>query len=149
MKDNDYVYYASHIVHDDFGDEIVIINLHSGVYFSLVDTGRFIWNLLNNTPTIGQLAENVGKVYSGHDHDIQKETRRFLNELESDGLILISDKTPDSGTNPPANDVVDSQSGKKKDFKPPVLKKYTDQQELLLLDPIHEVDDIGWPQKKR
>jgi hypothetical protein len=27
----------------------------------------------------------------------------------------------------------------------PVLDKYTDMQELLLLDPIHEVDDAGWP----
>ena len=30
-------------------------------------------------------------------------------------------------------------------FKPPLLKRYTDMQELLILDPIHEVDDTGWP----
>ena len=33
-------------------------------------------------------------------------------------------------------------------FDAPILKRYTDQQELLLLDPIHEVDDIGWPREK-
>jgi hypothetical protein len=27
----------------------------------------------------------------------------------------------------------------------PVLNKYTDMQDLLLLDPIHEVDERGWP----
>ena len=27
----------------------------------------------------------------------------------------------------------------------PRLDKYTDMQELLLLDPIHEVDERGWP----
>jgi hypothetical protein len=29
-----------------------------------------------------------------------------------------------------------------------VLEKFTDQRELLLLDPIHEVGELGWPEKK-
>ena len=33
------------------------------------------------------------------------------------------------------------------DFTNPVLEKFTDMAELLLLDPIHEVDDSGWPNK--
>jgi hypothetical protein len=28
------------------------------------------------------------------------------------------------------------------------LQKFTDMQELLLLDPIHEVDERGWPHRK-
>jgi hypothetical protein len=28
------------------------------------------------------------------------------------------------------------------------LNKYTDMQDLLLLDPIHEVDAAGWPSTK-
>ena len=28
------------------------------------------------------------------------------------------------------------------------MEKYDDMQELLLLDPIHEVDEAGWPVKK-
>jgi hypothetical protein len=27
------------------------------------------------------------------------------------------------------------------------LHKYTDMEELLLLDPIHDVDETGWPNK--
>ena len=30
-------------------------------------------------------------------------------------------------------------------FEKPVLQKYSDMQDLLLLDPIHEVDEAGWP----
>ncbi|HEY9704008.1 MAG TPA: PqqD family protein, partial [Allocoleopsis sp.] len=33
-------------------------------------------------------------------------------------------------------------------FAQPLLEKYTDMQDLLLLDPIHEVDEIGWPNPK-
>jgi hypothetical protein len=32
-------------------------------------------------------------------------------------------------------------------FQPPTLESYNDMQDLLLLDPIHDVDDMGWPQK--
>jgi hypothetical protein len=31
---------------------------------------------------------------------------------------------------------------------PPVLERYTDMQELLFLDPIHDVDESGWPHRK-
>ena len=30
-------------------------------------------------------------------------------------------------------------------FVPPTLEKYTDMQDLVLLDPVHEVDERGWP----
>ena len=36
----------------------------------------------------------------------------------------------------------------KPDFQEPALQKYTDMEDLLLLDPIHEVDDTGWPNPK-
>ena len=32
-----------------------------------------------------------------------------------------------------------------KEYEPPVIECYPDMQELLLLDPIHEVDETGWP----
>jgi hypothetical protein len=32
-------------------------------------------------------------------------------------------------------------------YSPPKLSAYTDMQELLLLDPVHEVDDAGWPSR--
>ena len=30
-------------------------------------------------------------------------------------------------------------------YEKPVFQKYDDMQALLLIDPIHEVDDDGWP----
>jgi hypothetical protein len=32
-------------------------------------------------------------------------------------------------------------------FGQPVLEKFTDMADLLLLDPIHEVGEAGWPQR--
>jgi hypothetical protein len=36
------------------------------------------------------------------------------------------------------------------EFAPPVLHVYSDMREVLLLDPIHDVEDAsGWPEPKR
>ena len=39
-------------------------------------------------------------------------------------------------------------SGTRQPYSPPVLNSYTDMEELLLLDPIHDVDQAGWPMPK-
>jgi len=36
----------------------------------------------------------------------------------------------------------------KEPFERPVLEKFTDVQELLALDPVHDVDGSGWPRPK-
>jgi hypothetical protein len=33
-------------------------------------------------------------------------------------------------------------------YTKPVLNKYTDMQQLLLADPLHEVQEAGWPHTK-
>lgn len=30
-------------------------------------------------------------------------------------------------------------------YRPPVLEVFADMQDLLLLDPIHDIDEVGWP----
>jgi len=32
-------------------------------------------------------------------------------------------------------------------YLPPIVEKYTDMQDLLMLDPIHDIDETGWPNK--
>lgn len=59
--------------------------------------------------------------------------RTFLDTLLADGLI-----TPRETAGTLAASVDD-----------PVITKYTDMQEMLLADPIHDVDEGGWPNLKQ
>ena len=36
----------------------------------------------------------------------------------------------------------------KLEFAAPVLRKYTDMQDFLLVDPIHQTTDAGWPEAR-
>ena len=62
-----------------------------------------------------------------------------MAELQEEGLIV-----PDEITGKP---VVGQTGGQavKTPFVRPVLQKFTDMQDILLLDPIHEANDMGWP----
>ena len=41
-----------------------------------------------------------------------------------------------------------SSGGPRQPFRPPVLERHSDMQDLLVLDPIHDVGEMGWPNPK-
>lgn len=134
-------YFDSHIVHENFGDEIVVINLKSGVYYSLSKTGQFIWDLIQYNPTREEIIHEIKQSFDTDHSDIAEDIVEFLNELAGEELIKELD------TDQKTTAVNKEERGNKGRYEKPVLNKYTDQKELLLLDPIHEVDDLGWPEK--
>jgi hypothetical protein len=111
----------------------------------LTGTGAAIWDLIATGRTKASILSEIGHNYVGDWDVIQRSVERFISELCAEDLIV-------------ANDVVGMESldvskraagGDQPAFAAPQLEKYTDMQELLLIDPIHEVnDDHGWPKMK-
>jgi len=80
--------------------------------------------------------------------DEENAVNSFITQLQQEGLVIpIDNKLADS---PLPNNWKEQITAKKNKtvFNVPVLNKYTDMQDLLLLDPIHEVDATGWPSTK-
>ena len=69
--------------------------------------------------------------------EIAAEVERFVEELISEQLIVPTDANGATGSE---QDLI-----LKTAFNSPTLQKFTDMQELLLVDPIHEVSEEGWP----
>ena len=140
---------APHIVHEIFPDEeAAIINLKSGNYYSLDPVGAFVWAHIESGATVGEMVEAVLARYEGNLVEINNEIDRFLDALCAEQLIVAATEisgNPDSERIPTAP----NGNGGKIAFSPPMLERYNDMQELLLLDPIHEVDETGWPHKKQ
>lgn len=128
----------SSVVHEQFGDETVVVNLDSGCYYSLQGAADAIWMLAVAGQSRPQILEAVGTAFSGDGNEIARATDAFLNELVAEALLEQADG--DSATAPP-----DLAGGP---FVTPVLQKYADMAELLQLDPIHQVDEFGWPSAK-
>lgn len=111
------------VVHETVDGEVVIIHLGTGVYYSIRGRGVGLWE----GAAAGATADRLSRI-------APDEAASFLGNLEAEGLIeRISDGEDtwrDNGE--PVNE-------------PPVLERFTDMEDLLLLDPVHEVDDQGWP----
>jgi hypothetical protein len=60
-----------------------------------------------------------------------------LGELEREGLIRPAERPAER---------LNASTGQSRQFVPPVLERYDDMEDLLLLDPVHDVDAQGWPQ---
>ena len=133
------------VTHETIDGEAVIINLDSGNYYSLVEAGSVIWALVERGASASEVQDLLQQTYEGTTTDIDRGVEELLAQLQQENLIVA---VSDGPTANPAelHQVVASNNGHEKlVFNAPSLNKYSDMQELLLLDPIHDVDDAGWP----
>ena len=124
--------------------EAIIVNLDSGAYYSLRDSACAIWNLLAQQYTPAEVTAAVQARYAGDTERIRAGVDALVGELLAESLLVPAEGTTASA---PILDSNGRSSGALPPFSPPLLEKFTDMADLLLLDPIHEVDaETGWPQ---
>jgi hypothetical protein len=134
----------SKVVQEAFDDEVVIIHLDSGNYYSLDKVGGEIWGLIATGASVAEIVEDVSIRYDGDRPELENSVLNFLEVLQQENLL----KCDVSAGTAPEPLVIDGRcvpAPDKLPFETPTLHKFTDMQDLLLLDPIHEVDDTGWP----
>ena len=130
------------VVHETIDEEVIIINLDSGNYYSLDKVGADIWGLVKSGATVGEIAEATTHRYEGSRADIETAVNQLIAEFQQEELIILD--TAKEHESIMAQVETDPEIGRLS-FEAPILHKYTDLQALLLLDPIHEVDESGWP----
>jgi Coenzyme PQQ synthesis protein D (PqqD) len=133
-------------VHERFGDETVILNLDSGSYYSAQGTGTAIWSLVSEGASDALILQRMRAEYAGNGDEIARATAKFLDQLVMESLVEPENIANGGGGQPPMTAGTPS---KAEAFSLPLLQKYTDMEEMLLLDPIHEVDEHGWPSARR
>lgn len=131
------------VIRETFEDEVVIVNLETGSYYSLDNVGAKIWELIEAGRSEVTIAAAIVHQYQGDDAEVAQAVARFLQELQQEELVLAAAQATAEATICASDGTLTNQP--KPPFIPPRLHKYTDMQELLLLDPIHEVDATGWP----
>lgn len=128
------------VILESFDDEVVIVNLGSGNYYSIDALGAEIWGMLQKGSTANEITAQLSREYDSAVENIEAGVAEFIGILRSEALIV---------TDPAASSTEAAMDGAvvetRRPFAPPVLHKYTDMQELLLVDPIHDVDETGWP----
>ena len=129
--------------------EVLVINLDTGDYFSLVKVGAEVWQGITQNLSKHNLVEQIGQRYDVQQETIEKSIDAFLEELADEELIVL-EQIDVNGKNTASSQKISDigEIHQKRKFEPPTLEKYTDMADLLLMDPIHDVDENGWPNRK-
>jgi hypothetical protein len=125
---------SDRVVSETIDGEVVAIDLESGRYYSLEGPAARAWEAIQAGQDVdGFVAAVAAEAGVGAD-EAQADVAAFLAELEAEGLLLGGDG---AGLPSPGPGRV-----------PLVLNRYTDMQDLIVIDPIHEVDETGWPNRR-
>jgi len=133
------------IVHETIDGETILLDLQSGNYFSLDGAGAAIWDFIAETGDWKKVIELMTQNNSEQRTSISNSIEKYINNLVKEKLLIpVEDGSSFNSDNTNKLESILLQSAN--DFKEPVVHKYSDMQDLLLLDPIHDVDEKGWPE---
>ena len=137
---------AEYVVSEVIDGEAVMMDLRTGSYFSATGAGAPIWADLEARRNYRQILQSLTAQYSIDSRTLTDALDRFLADLVANNLVeeIAIEEPADNNLGRSDRDTVSTASV----YKPPVLTIHTDMQDLLLLDPIHDVDSAGWPMRK-
>ena len=137
------------VVAQTIDGEAVVINLNTGCYYGFNPSASAVWDRLGQGLSAGEIVTAIAgsagapgaPATAGRlpPEEIEAAVARLIGRLLEDELIAERGGAPAD----PAKETRPLLA-----FEEPALTKYSDMQDLLLLDPIHEVTDSGWPVKK-
>jgi hypothetical protein len=136
-----YLQFNAWVTHERLDSEVIAINLETGAYFALDGVAADTWTLAASGSSTDEIVAALDARYETSAETLRTDVAAFVAELVEQGLATETTEAPSpaEGVAPlPAGDALSP-------YQPPSLLRYDDLADLLLLDPIHEVDDVGWP----
>jgi len=124
--------------------EAIAIDMRTGSYHAMPGTASLLWHRLATGADAGVLAALLIERFAVATDVAHTDVAAFLQALEKAGLIV--EATRDAAADPAPQQPAPAQAeAAPAAYAPPRLETYTDMQDFLLVDPIHEVDERGWP----
>lgn len=115
------------VLDEVFDGEAVLVNLETGLYYALDARASAWWSALGTGTPYAALLEALPDAPAS-------AVLAFVERLVAERLVRVDGELPVAGASPDEADV-------------PVLQVFRDMEDLLLLDPIHDIDldGSGWP----
>ena len=127
------------ILAEEISGEVLAIDNRTGAYVSITGSGVPIWNLVVAGHNPAEVAAALAAHHGTDVGVVAGAVAGFVDRLVENELIVETDRPAPLA---PAVVSVDDPGP----FVDPQLDRYTDMEDMLLFDPIHDVDDQGWPE---
>jgi hypothetical protein len=133
-----YAFNAADFAFETFTNEVVVLNVVEGTYFAFGGSAIDVWNALANRQPVTAIVDATAVRHGVAASFVEQELSSFIEKLTAEKILLDA----------PAADEPISLDGpaQVREFQPFSFEKHIDMQDLLTLDPIHDVDpQRGWP----
>lgn len=70
-------------------DELMMLNVEQGAYYSLDPIAAEIWNMIENPASVGEIIEKLLKRYDVTPEQCQSDVLAFLEQMHGNGMILL------------------------------------------------------------
>ncbi|WP_337042178.1 PqqD family protein [Emticicia sp. 17c] len=131
----------TNIAQEVFGNEAVLINIPLGKYYSVRGTtGIRVLELLQEPTNLENIWTGIQNEFQTDEPNAKAEIEAFVNQLAEEQIITEE---------PYTTFAISEEASIKLPYEKVELEIFDDMQELIMLDPIHDVESFkGWPQKK-
>jgi hypothetical protein len=120
--------------------EAVIVDLRSGRYHAAQGVAATVWLTLRTSADLATLVGAVTKAHTSVPPDAESRIRAFVDQL------LVAELIVEASGSEIAPQIESATTGELLPWNDPVLESHNDLEDLLLLDPVHDVGADGWPQ---
>ena len=79
------------VIFSDLQDEMIIMDMNSGRYFGLNETGAKIWSLLDKHDDLKKVVKNLCDEYEISKEKCEKEIIQFIKGLQQKELIHVEE----------------------------------------------------------
>ncbi|MCA9777828.1 MAG: PqqD family protein [Candidatus Eremiobacteraeota bacterium] len=121
---------APRILAETVGDETLIIDTLTGLYFCTRATGALVWRWLEQGVSVETIVTRLADLPGAPAGEIQSMVDALILALLADELIVQDDSPKEE----PAAEIPPGMS-----FSPPSLERFSDMEKLLVVDPLHDL----------
>jgi len=109
--------------------EAIMINLATGIYYSMDKVGGAIWEGIEKEQSLEQILQAMVTVYEVSEEQARKDLESLVRQLLDENLIVLQETEGALSLN------VENQTSTPAPYEQPVLNSYRDMGDLLALDP--------------
>ena len=89
ITDTSTIVRAQKLLATDLDEETILMSIEQGAYYGMEQTARRIWELVETPRTVADLCRQLAEEYDVEPEVCRKDVLAFLEELSSEGLIVV------------------------------------------------------------